>query len=64
MASGIDIVVGHRSVRQHGRRRFELKGERVNRLIIAKDVLEKLLPTPGDRIGLVAFADALTSPLP
>jgi Ca-activated chloride channel homolog len=36
---------------------FELKGQRVNRLVIAKDVLEKFIQKrPNDRIGLVAFA--------
>jgi len=36
---------------------FELKGQRVNRLVIAKDVLKKFVEKrPGDRIGLVAFA--------
>jgi Ca-activated chloride channel family protein len=36
---------------------FELKGQRVNRLEIAKDVLKKFIERrPGDRMGLVAFA--------
>ena len=36
---------------------FTLKSQRVNRLVIAKDVLKKFIERrPGDRIGLVAFA--------
>ena len=36
---------------------FELQGQRVNRLAIAKDVLQKFVDKrPNDRIGLVAFA--------
>jgi Ca-activated chloride channel family protein len=36
---------------------FELKGDPVNRLVIAKDVLEKFVrKRESDRIGLVAFA--------
>src|SRR2546422_10619122 len=36
---------------------FEVRGQRVNRLMIAKDVLQKFIDNrPNDRIGLVAFA--------
>src|SRR5205823_10531777 len=36
---------------------FQLKGQRVNRLTIARDVLEQFVAKrPNDRIGLVAFA--------
>src|SRR5947208_10616915 len=56
-ASGIDIVLAidlSGSLRSED---FELRGQRVNRLMIAKDVLQKFIAKrPNDRIGLVAFA--------
>lgn len=56
-ASGVDIVV---AVDLSGSMRaedFELSGERVNRLTMAKSVLEEFIRNrPNDRIGLVAFA--------
>ncbi len=56
-ASGIDIVVAIDLSGSMEAEDFELKGQRVNRLIIAKDVLKKFVEKrPGDRIGLVAFA--------
>ncbi len=57
VASGIDIVVAIDLSGSMAAEDFELKGERVNRLVIAKDVLEKFIAKrPSDRIGLVAFA--------
>jgi len=56
-ASGIDIVVAVDLSTSMLAEDFELKGQRVNRLVIAKDVLEKFIQKrPNDRIGLVAFA--------
>jgi Ca-activated chloride channel family protein len=56
-ASGIDIVVALDLSGSMEAEDFELKGERVNRLTIAKDVLEKfVLRRVNDRIGVVAFA--------
>jgi len=56
-ASGIDIVVAIDLSGSMSSEDFILKGERVNRLVIAKDVLEKFVARrPNDRIGLVAFA--------
>jgi Ca-activated chloride channel family protein len=56
-ASGIDIVVAIDLSGSMEAEDFELKGQPVNRLIIAKDVLKKFVEKrPGDRIGLVAFA--------
>jgi Ca-activated chloride channel family protein len=56
-ASGVDIVV---AVDLSGSMRAEdflLEGERVNRLTMAKSVLEEFIENrPNDRIGLVAFA--------
>src|SRR5438552_5452602 len=58
-ASGIDIVValdlsGSMAAEDDG---FKLRGRQVNRITIAKDVLEKFVgKRPNDRIGLVAFA--------
>src|SRR3989441_2682481 len=58
-ASGIDIVValdlsGSMAAEDDG---FKLRGRQVNRITIAKDVLEKFIgKRPNDRIGLVAFA--------
>ncbi len=56
-ASGIDIVVAIDLSSSMSSEDFELKGNRVNRLAIAKDVLEQFIAKrPNDRIGLVAFA--------
>jgi Ca-activated chloride channel homolog len=58
-ASGVDIVValdlsGTMAAEDPG---FVLNRQQVNRLAIAKDVLEKFIDKrPSDRIGLVAFA--------
>lgn len=56
-ASGIDIVV---AVDLSGSMRaedFELGGQRVDRVTVAKDVLNRFIDgRPGDRIGLVVFA--------
>jgi Ca-activated chloride channel family protein len=56
-ASGIDIVVAIDLSGSMESEDFELKGRRVNRLQIAKEVLHQFIDKrPGDRIGLVAFA--------
>src|SRR5436190_13832833 len=56
-ASGIDIVVAIDLSGSMESEDFQLKGQRVNRLAIAKDVVKKFVERrPGDRIGLVAFA--------
>ena len=56
-ASGIDIVVALDLSGSMESEDFRLKGERVNRLVIAKDVLKRFVERrPSDRIGLVAFA--------
>lgn len=56
-ASGIDIVVALDLSGSMASEDFELHGERVDRLTIAKDVLEKFVAKrASDRIGLVAFA--------
>src|SRR5881396_2496381 len=56
-ASGIDIVLAIDLSGSMSSEDFQLRGERVNRLMIAKDVLQKFIARrPNDRIGLVAFA--------
>jgi len=56
-ASGVDIVVALDLSGSMRAEDFELKGERVNRLTMAKAVLEEFIKNrPNDRIGLVAFA--------
>jgi len=56
-ASGIDIVVALDLSGSMQAEDFELKGEPVNRLVIAKDVLRQFVEKrQADRIGLVAFA--------
>lgn len=56
-ASGIDIVVALDLSGSMAAEDFELKGEAVNRLVIAKDVLKQFVgKRVHDRIGLVAFA--------
>jgi len=56
-ASGIDIVLVIDLSGSMSSEDFQLRGQRVNRLIIAKDVLQQFIAKrPNDRIGLVAFA--------
>jgi Ca-activated chloride channel family protein len=56
-ASGIDIMVAIDLSGSMEAEDFELNRQRVNRLVIAKDVLKQFVEKrPGDRIGLVAFA--------
>jgi Ca-activated chloride channel family protein len=56
-ASGVDIVVALDLSGSMESEDFKLKGDRVNRLTIAKDVLKQFVERrPSDRIGLVAFA--------
>lgn len=56
-ASGIDIVVALDLSGSMAAEDFELKDESVNRLVIAKDVLQQFVrKRESDRIGLVAFA--------
>ncbi len=56
-ASGIDIVVALDLSSSMSSEDFELRGKRVDRLTIAKDVLRQFVAKrPNDRIGLVAFA--------
>ena len=56
-ASGIDIVVSIDLSGSMEAEDFELKGQRVNRLVMLKEVLNRFIDKrPGDRIGLVAFA--------
>jgi Ca-activated chloride channel family protein len=58
-ASGVDIVMaidlsGSMAAEDEG---FKLQGQQVNRVTIAKNVLQKFIEKrPNDRIGLVAFA--------
>jgi Ca-activated chloride channel homolog len=65
-ASGIDIVVALDLSGSMAAEDFETRGKRVNRLEMAREVLEKFISNrPNDRIGLVAFAGRayLASPL-
>jgi Ca-activated chloride channel family protein len=56
-ASGIDIVIGFDLSPSMAAEDFELHGQRVNRVQIAKDVLRKFIQQRvTDRIGIVAFA--------
>jgi len=56
-ASGIDIVVALDLSGSMESEDFQLRGQRVNRLDVAKDVLRQFIDKrPSDRIGLVAFA--------
>jgi Ca-activated chloride channel homolog len=56
-SSGIDIVVALDLSGSMAAEDFELRGQRVNRLVIAKDVLDQFInKRPHDRIGLIAFA--------
>jgi Ca-activated chloride channel family protein len=62
-ASGVDIVVAVDLSGSMQAEDFELRGERVNRLAMAKSVLETFIENrANDRIGLVAFGtDAYTA---
>jgi Ca-activated chloride channel family protein len=56
-ASGIDIVVAIDLSGTMASEDFQFRGQRVNRLTIAKDMLARFIDKrPSDRIGLVAFA--------
>lgn len=56
IASGVDIVVAFDLSGSMAAEDFEIRGERVNRVKMAKSVLEKFVAKrPNDRIGLVAF---------
>lgn len=56
-ASGIDIVLAIDLSGSMAAEDFELRGEPVNRLVIAKDVVRQFVEMrANDRIGLVAFA--------
>ena len=56
-ASGIDIVLAIDLSGSMNSEDFQLRGRRVNRLMIAKDVLQQFVAKrANDRIGLVAFA--------
>ena len=56
-ATGVDIVVALDLSGSMESEDFEKGGERINRLQMAKEVLENfILKRPGDRIGLVAFS--------
>ena len=55
-ASGVDIVVAFDLSGSMTAEDFEIKGQRVNRVVMAKDVLQKFIAQRrSDRIGLVAF---------
>jgi Ca-activated chloride channel family protein len=65
-ASGVDIVVAIDLSGSMNAEDFEIDGQRVNRLVMAKEVLKKFIDKrPNDRIGLVAFATEayIASPL-
>lgn len=56
-ASGIDIVVAFDLSGSMAAEDFEIRGQRVNRVTMARNVLERFIAKrPNDRIGLVAFA--------
>jgi len=56
-ASGVDIVVAFDLSGSMAAEDFEIRGQRVNRLIMAREVLKKFIEKrPNDRIGLVVFA--------
>jgi Ca-activated chloride channel family protein len=56
-ASGVDIVIALDLSGSMASEDFKLKGEQVNRLTVAKNVIEQFVDKrPNDRIGLVAFA--------
>jgi Ca-activated chloride channel family protein len=56
-ASGVDIVVALDMSGSMVSEDFEVHGKRINRFIMARDVLKKFIDKrPNDRIGLVCFA--------
>ena len=56
-ASGVDIVVAFDMSGSMAAEDFELRGQRLNRLTMAREVLKKFIEKrPSDRIGLVVFA--------
>jgi Ca-activated chloride channel family protein len=56
-ASGVDIVIAIDLSGSMESEDFQIKGQRVNRLVVAKDTIKQfILKRPNDRIGLVAFA--------
>jgi Ca-activated chloride channel homolog len=56
-ASGIDVVIALDLSGSMESEDFHIKGQRVNRLTVAKDTIAKFIEKrPSDRIGLVAFA--------
>ncbi len=57
-ASGIDIVIAvDLSRSMEAEDFFDARGERINRLALAKDTVRKfVLKRPSDRLGLIAFA--------
>jgi Ca-activated chloride channel homolog len=56
-ASGVDIVIALDLSGSMESEDFKIKGERVNRLTVAKDTIAQFIARrPNDRIGLVAFA--------
>jgi Ca-activated chloride channel family protein len=55
-ASGVDIVVAFDLSGSMAAEDFEIKSQRVNRVVMAKEVLQQFIAKrPSDRIGLVAF---------
>ncbi len=65
-ASGVDIVVALDMSGSMASEDFEVGGERLSRLAMAKEVLKKFIAKrPNDRIGVVAFATQayIASPL-
>ncbi len=65
-ASGIDIAVALDMSESMLSEDFEMRGQRVNRIDMAKQVLEKFIEKrPNDRIGIVAFGTRafIASPL-
>jgi len=55
-ASGVDIVVAFDLSGSMAAEDFEIRGQRVNRLTMAREVLKKFIEKrPNDRIGLVVF---------
>jgi Ca-activated chloride channel family protein len=56
-ASGVDIVVAFDMSGSMAAEDFEMRGQRVNRLNMAREVLKQFIDKrPNDRIGLVVFA--------
>ncbi len=56
-ASGVDIVVAFDLSGSMAAEDFEIRGQRVNRLTMAREVLKRFIEKrPNDRIGLVVFA--------